>query len=91
MEARVRMLGPERGGRSEPCLFIGYRPHLSVQEGEMLGVEFTSVPPNPTPDVQLDVRFRLPYAVDYSSLAPGAEFKILEGARVVGFGTVVAT
>jgi hypothetical protein len=89
--AEVEMLEPTQGGRSSPCAYVGYRPHLVVTSGVLLGVEFTAVPAVVAPSKQLAVRLRLPYSIDYSALSVGAAFKIVEGGtHVVGHGRVTA-
>ena len=90
ISVKIAMLDPSQGGRHQPCLFTGYRPHFVVVPGELLGVEFIAVPDTVLPNIQVDARVRLPYDVDYSSLSPGASFTIVEGSRRVGHGHVVA-
>lgn len=73
-------------------LFEGYRPHFRVGGGEHLGISFEKI------DVQSDApdTYRATVAlvyspgVDYGALVKGAQFEILEGARVVGTGRVLA-
>lgn len=80
------------GGRTRPADLRGaYRPHLRVDDGPLLGVQITSdstdeVAPGETAVVRL---LRL-YKIDYSSLHLGTRFAILEGAREVGTGAVIA-
>lgn len=80
------------GGRRRPADLRGsYRPHLRVDNGPLLGVQITSdsadeVAPGQTIVVDL---LRL-YKIDYSSLRLGTRFAILEGAREVGTGAVIA-
>ena len=91
INARVSLSPTDAGGRSSSInLQRGYRPHLRVGTGEMLGVEFTSdserwLSPGETAEVEL----KLLYEIDYSSLAPGTSFTILEGLNAVGTGSVV--
>jgi translation elongation factor EF-Tu-like GTPase len=80
------------GGRNGPAALDGrYRPHVHVEAGQLLGVEVTSgerpeVPPGESATVEL----RLVYDdVDYSALAPGVHFAILEGPKVIGSGEVL--
>lgn len=41
LPARVTLATTEAGGRTRPInLQSGYRPHIRVREGELLGVEF---------------------------------------------------
>lgn len=93
IRARVRFLATEHGGRKLPVTprTRTYRPHLRVQPGEMLGVQFDGGPDEVAPGAEAEVEMALIYQhVDYSSLKSGATFEILEGPkRVVGTGTVL--
>ncbi|MFN3690848.1 MAG: hypothetical protein ACK4UU_08000, partial [Fimbriimonadales bacterium] len=67
-----------------------YRPHLRVHE-EYLGVRILSVTAEEIrPGIDYRVGLELLYSgVDYSELAPGVRFEILEGPRVVGTGQIL--
>ncbi len=89
---RVPMKPEVEGGRHSP-FWEGYCPHLVVpgREGGYLGVRASACPGPVAPGEEAEVAFewRYPPAVDYSSLAPGCDFLIMEGARVVGTGRVI--
>lgn len=92
-KVRIEFVGAEVGGRCAPAhLSTAYRPHLRVGTGEYLGVAFTG---GETGAVQVghcinaEVAFVYAPEVDYSALEVGAQFQILEGARMVGVGQVV--
>ena len=91
--AEVSMRSETEGGRSKLKLFDGYRPHIKIGDGELLGIVFHSVPSSVPANTTVEVKFRQSYpgAVDYSGIVVGVEFTIVEGARVVGGGLVTAT
>ncbi len=64
---------------------------MRADNGEYLGVALCNGPAGPVvPDTTIGADAILMYpGVDYSSLKPGVEFEILEGAQVVGHGRVV--
>jgi hypothetical protein len=87
LEAEVVFYRPEQGGRTHVPT-SDYRPHFSTKPDEMLGVRVLSFSDSLL-GKPLKIAFELIYdGVDYSALAPGTEFKILEGPRVVGSGVV---
>ena len=95
-EVLIELLLTAAGGRSTP-VHLGedgpghYRPHFRVGDsGEWLGVEFVDGPGLVAPGQRTyaTVRFLYESTVDYSPLAVGARFTIVEGPRVVGHGTV---
>ncbi|MEZ5986120.1 MAG: hypothetical protein R3B94_09230 [Hyphomonas sp.] len=94
LDVIVRFYAPEQGGRSVlPNLAAGqYRPHLVLdadRESVFLGVQFIEGADDFTFDVDVQAVVRLLYEnVDYSGLKPGATFKIMEGAKSVGQGSV---
>ncbi len=83
-----------------------YRPHLVVQNPDIrqaahngnestedyLGVVFTTWPAEHVAGKSLRYTLALLYhpEVDYDSLQKGATFTIREGAKIVGFGTVLS-
>lgn len=92
-KVRIEFVGAEVGGRTAPArLSAAYRPHFRVGTGDYLGVVFTG---NEVGVAQVgqcinaEVDFVYVPAVDYGALVVGAQFQILEGARVVGVGQVV--
>ncbi len=97
-EVLIEFLPVERGGRHTPiCLSEEapgkYRPHFRVRggDGALLGVECIDGPNDPiTPgrSTYATVRFIYEPEVSYDALVVGAEFEVLEGARVVGTGRV---
>ena len=95
VEAEVTFLAPEQGGRSLGPLLDNqhYRPHLRVpSDPSMLGVEFVAGPEGQAPfgtPVLATIRFVYEPDVSYAALRLGCRFEILEGARIVGYGTVV--
>jgi hypothetical protein len=71
-------------------LFEGYRPHFRVGGGEYLGISFEKVEAQSgDPDTFLATVALVYSGVDYGALVKGAQFEILEGARVVGTGRVL--
>jgi hypothetical protein len=97
-EVRIRWLPSDAGGRmaSVPVQSDGrtfYRPHFRVGvDGEYLGVQFIAGdPPVVAPGEDGSSIVELLYiatGVNYGPLVPGAEFEVLEGAKVVGRGVV---
>ena len=74
------------------CVTQKYRPHFRVGSGEYLGVVFSGdesgEPIQPGICMNADVRFVYAPNVDYGDLVVGAQFQILEGARIVGIGVI---
>lgn len=91
----VEFLSPNKGGRKNPINLNGssYRPHFRVTgDLEYLGVQFVEGPEREIKPEELVVaKVKLIYYpnVSYDKLINGKEFEILEGAMVVGKGTVV--
>jgi translation elongation factor EF-Tu-like GTPase len=83
-----------QGGRVSPA-FLGdgkYRPHFRVAGGEYLGVAFVGLPESlvqPGTSCMATVSFIYEPGVDYAALVAGAQFEVLEGARVVATGRVI--
>ena len=93
VEVFVIFLSPENGGRKSSFYLDdhGYKPHFRIPpDGEYLGVEFVDGPDNLPPGNQTYATVRFLYEPDicYDALVVGAEFEILEGPRVIGYGTV---
>lgn len=82
----------ENGGRKSIPLLKAecYRPHLRIAgNDEYLGVVFMDGDVNDTGRPFFAEIRTLYENVDYSDLTPGACFHIMEGARIVGEGTVI--
>ena len=79
-----------KAGRGGPPY---YMPHFRVgPSGEYLGVGFLEGPEWIQPGEEVEEVVALMYTdtgVDYSPLQPGVRFQVLEGATVVGEGTVL--
>jgi len=69
-----------------------YRPHFRVRGGEYLGVAFlgdaSCEAVEPGACASAEVNFVYAPDVDYGELVVGAQFQVLEGARIVGIGVV---
>ena len=92
VKARITLLTHEEGGRLTPLSSKGgvYRPHVRVGAGDLLGVQFVDGPAQVAPGAEAEVVMQLLYSgVDYSPLAPGITFTVLEGLKVVATGTVI--
>ena len=93
LQVEVRFIPTASGGREAPIdLTTGsYLPHLTTESGELLGVAFVeSTPAIVQPGDAAVAAVALMYPdVDYSTLAPGAAFQIVEGSQVVACGTVL--
>lgn len=68
-----------------------YRPHLTVADGDYLGVCFLSAPASVQAGTPFIAVLGLVYhtGADYSALVPGIEFTVREGLRTVGRGRVI--
>ena len=89
VRARIVLFPTMDGGRAGP-IHDGYRPHVTVSDGEMLGVTVrmvndASISPGDDGEVTLVLMYP---EVDYSPLTSGAEFTIREGHRGIGAGKV---
>src|SRR5215831_20010868 len=97
-EVLIEFLATEKGGRRTPvCLSSEspdrYRPHFRVCDGDgvFLGVEFVDGPDQPIMpggSTYATVRFLYEPDVCYDALVVGAQFEVMEGARVVGTGRI---
>jgi hypothetical protein len=84
VHARITLLATGAGGRKSGIdASQGYRPHVRVDDGEMLGVEVVGGDRSIAPGASAVVDLELLYDIDYSSLSPGATFSIVEGLRRV--------
>jgi translation elongation factor EF-Tu-like GTPase len=94
LEAEIAFLAPEEGGRRQlpapPWLYPSYMPHLTVGEGDHLGVRFVDGPAS-KPGVRARFVLEMMYhpVVCYDPLQPGVEFAVREGNRIVAVGRVL--
>lgn len=92
LEVCVIFFSQEIGGRKQPPVLQGYRPHFVVSPSkEMLGVQFIKGPSHyqPNEEVMANVICLYEPEVSYDTLSVGAVFEIVEGRNVVGRGIVV--
>lgn len=95
IEVEITFLAAEVGGRrslpAPPWDPPSYMPHLTVGDGEYLGVRFVA---GPAAAYDVPDRFVLELMyhpqVCYEALRPGAAFAVREGRRIVGHGRVVS-
>ena len=95
----IELLPVDEGGRRTPLDLssewpVAYRPQLRVRggQGRLLDVEFVAGPSEPiAPGAGANATIRLPHdnGVTHSELVTGAEFDVLEGPRLIGFGRVM--
>ena len=95
----IELLPVDEGGRRTPLDLssewpVAYRPQLRVRggQGRLLDVEFVAGPSEPiAPGAGANATIRLPHdnGVSHSELVTGAEFDVLEGPRLIGFGRVM--
>jgi len=91
VEVEVTFLAFDDGGRRNlPEAWGSYMPHLTIGDGEHLGVRFVSGPA-PAPSIPARFILELMYhpRVCYDGLRPGVAFAVREGGRVVGNGRVL--
>lgn len=93
LRVEVHFMPTASGGRKTSVdLTTGsYRPHLTTESSELLGVAFVQstpavVQPGDTTVATVALMYR---GVDYSELVPGAAFRVLEGSQVVATGSVL--
>jgi len=90
VRARITLLETVAGGRERGIdTSGGYRPHVRVDGGEMLGVEVVGEGRSIEPGESGVVDLELLYDIDYSPSQPGVAFSIVEGARRVGTGVIL--
>ncbi|HZF95199.1 MAG TPA: hypothetical protein VEZ20_10065 [Allosphingosinicella sp.] len=94
VRARIRLLPREEGGRATPIVGgTSYRPNhnfMSDQNVEM-GMGAIDLPPGflLQPGESVEVEMTLyPWPLD-TDISPGREWRIQEGGRLVGIGTVL--
>lgn len=81
------ILSQDRGGRPAMPIGSGYSPHACTPEGrEYLPIIVHDVPTSAVLDVEFEavIEFRYPARLDYSVLASGQVFDLVEGAKRVG-------
>ena len=93
LQVEVHFTPTASGGRKTSVdLTTGsYRPHLITESGELLGVVFVQSTPavaQPGDTTVATVALMYP-GIDYSTLVPGAAFRVGEGSQVVATGRVL--
>jgi hypothetical protein len=95
----IQLLPFDEGGRRTPLDLssewpVAYRPQLRVRggHGRLIDVEFVAGPSEPvTPGAGAHATIRLGNpARSHSELVAGAEFDVLEGQRLIGYGRVTS-
>ena len=96
----IELLPVDEGGRRTPIDLssewpVAYRPQLRVRggQGRLLDVEFVAGPSEPiVPGSGASATIRLPHGhgASHAELVTGAEFDVLEGSRLIGYGRVTS-
>lgn len=96
----IELLPVDEGGRRTPLDLssewpVAYCPQLRVRggQGRLLSVEFVAGPSEPiAPGAGAHATIRLPHdnGSAHGDLIPGAEFDVLEGPRLIGYGRVTS-
>ena len=96
----ITLLPVGEGGRRTPLDLssewpVAYCPQFRVRggDGRLLDVEFVAGPSEPiTPGSGAHATIRLPHdnGVSHADLITGAEFDVLEGPRLIGYGRVTS-
>ena len=96
----IELLPVDEGGRRTPLDLssewpVAYRPQLRVRggQGRLLDVEFVAGPSEPVvpgSGAHATIRLPLDHATTCAELVAGAEFDVLEGPRLIGFGRVTS-
>lgn len=96
----IELLPVDEGGRRTPLDLssewpVAYRPQLRVRggPGRLVDVEFVagpSEPVSPGSGAHATIRLPLDYATSCADIVTGAEFDVLEGPRLIGFGRVTS-
>ena len=96
----INLLPVGEGGRRTPLDLssewpVAYCPQFRVRggDGRLLDVEFVAGPSEPiTPGSGAQATIRLPHdnGVSHAALVAGAEFDVLEGPRLIGYGRVTS-
>jgi translation elongation factor EF-Tu-like GTPase len=86
LQVEVHFIPAASGGRKSPVdlTTCRYRPHLVTESSELLGVVFVQSSPAvayPGDTTVATVMMMYP-GVDYSTLVPGAAFRVVEGSQV---------
>lgn len=86
---RLQLKPTSAGGRSSPVAGRGiYRPHLRVDNSDLLGTGLWFLEPVPPGEEGVAVAL-LPYDVDYSPLRIGVDCEVFEGSNRVGAAFVL--
>ena len=86
-KAAVTIFSLDNGGRPAMPVDSGYSPHACTPGGEeYLPIILHDIPPKATFNVEFKavIEFRYPDSLDYSILASGREFDLVEGGKRVG-------
>ena len=96
----IELLPVDEGGRRTPLDLssewpVAYCPQFRVRggDGRLLDVEFVAGPSEPiTQGSGAHATIRLPHdnGVSHAELVMGAEFDVLEGPRLIGYGRVTS-
>ena len=96
----IELLPVDEGGRRTPLDLssewpVAYCPQLRVRggQGRLLDVEFVAGPTEPiAPGSGASATIRLPHnnGASHAELVTGAEFDVLEGPRLIGYGRVMS-
>jgi hypothetical protein len=95
----IQLLPVHEGGRRTPLDLssewpVAYRPQLRVRggQGRLIDVEFVAGPSEPvTPGAGAHATIRLANpGPSHAELVTGAEFDVLEGPRLIGYGRVTS-
>ena len=96
----IELLPVDEGGRRTPLDLssewpVAYRPQLRVRggQGRLLECEFVAGPADPiSPGAGAHATIRLPAdnGTSHAELVTGAEFDVLEGPRLIGYGRVTS-
>ena len=90
-KVRLQFFTPEQGGRPQVPTGDGYAPYARVA-GNDLPVRLVGMPGDGKYETEYEVLLELTYhpSLDYSALAAGTRFELIEGPRVVAQGIVVS-
>ena len=97
----IQLLPVDEGGRRTPLDLssewpVAYRPQLRVRggHGRLLDCEFVAGPSDPIepggPGAHATIRLPLGNGTSHAELVTGAEFDVLEGPRLIGYGKVTS-
>lgn len=97
----IELLPVDEGGRRTPLDLstewpVAYRPQLRVRggHGRLIDVEFVAGPSEPIAPggagAHATIRLPSDHAASHAELVAGAEFDVLEGLRIIGYGRVMS-